>query len=65
MPFRFDRNGFVGGVLIYVRKDISCKQLNKQSFNDIEETLAETNLRKLEWLLFGTYAPLGKKCNIF
>ena len=28
-PFRLDRNRFGGGVLIYVREDIPCKQLNK------------------------------------
>ena len=29
-PFRLDRNAFGGGILIYVRSDIPCKQVNKQ-----------------------------------
>ena len=57
-PFRFDRNKFGGGVLIYVREDIPCKQLVKYVLpNDIEGLFIEINLSKTKWLLFGTYHP--------
>ena len=32
-PFRLDRNAFGGGILIYVRSDIPCKQVNKHEFS--------------------------------
>ena len=58
MPFRLDRNRFGGGVLIYVREDISCKQLTKHKLpDDIEGIFVEINLRKVKWLLFGCYHP--------
>ena len=31
-PFRLDRNTFGGGILIYVREDIPCKELKKHDF---------------------------------
>ena len=31
-PFRLDRNAFSGSILIYVRSDIPCKQVNKHDF---------------------------------
>ena len=33
-PFRFDRNRFGDGVLIYVREEINCKQLTKHILPD-------------------------------
>ena len=46
-PFRLDRNRFGGGVLIYVREDIPCKQLTKHILpDDIEGIFVEVNLRK-------------------
>ena len=57
-PFRLDRNAYSGGILIYVRSDIPCKQLNEHDFPDkIEVIFVEINLRKIKWLLFGTYCP--------
>ena len=36
-PFRLDTNSYGGGLLIFVREDIPCKQLVKHTFpNDIE-----------------------------
>ena len=58
MPFRLDCYRFGGGVLIYVREDIPCKQLTKHKLpDDIEGIFIEINLRKVKWLLFGTYRP--------
>jgi len=58
-PFRLERNTRVGGgLLIYVRSDIPCKQLSKHDFPDgIEGIFIEINFRKSKWLLFGTYHP--------
>ena len=57
-PFRFDSNRYGGGILIYVRQDTPCKQLFKHTLtSDIEGIFVEINLRKVKWLLFGTYHP--------
>ena len=56
--FRLERNAFGGGLLVYVRSDIPCKQLNKHGFsNNIEGIFVEINFRKSKWLLLGTYHP--------
>ena len=53
-PFRLDRKAYRGGILIYVRSDIPCKQLNKHEFsNNIEGIFVEINFRKSKWLLLG------------
>ena len=55
-----------GGVLIYVRSDIPCKQLNNHEFSEgIEGIFVEINLRKSKWLLFGTYHPPSQKDNFY
>ena len=57
-PYRLDRNKRGGGVLIYVREDISSKQLTKHTFNnDIEGIFLELNLNKYKLLVCGTYHP--------
>ena len=57
-PYRLDRNKRGGGILIYVREDISSKQLTKHTFNhDIEGIFLELNLNKYKLLIFGTYHP--------
>ena len=54
-PYRLDRNRN-GGLLIYVRKDIPSKQLNKHLFTkNVEVLFIEVNLRKCKLLLAGTY----------
>ena len=57
-PLRYDRNSFGGGVIIFVREDIPCRELfaHMTSFN-IEGIFLEINLRKPKWLLFGGYNP--------
>ena len=63
-PFRLDRNAFGGGILIYVRTDIPCKQVNKHEFSEnIEGIFIEINFRKSKWLLFGTYHPPSQNNN--
>ena len=66
MPFGLDRNRFGGGCLIYVREDIPCKQLTKHKLpDDIEGIFIEINLRKVKWLLFGTYHPPQQQAEHF
>ena len=65
-PFRLDRNSRGGGVLIYVRTDIPCKQLDNHDFPEgIEGIFVEINLRKSKWLLLGTYHPPSQKDNFY
>ena len=57
-PYRLDRNRHGGGILIYVREDISSKQLIKHTFRDnIEGIFLELNLNKYKLLVLGTYHP--------
>jgi len=66
IPFRFDRSSFGGGVIIYVREDIPCKKLTKFILpDDIEGIFIEINLRKVKWLLFGTYHPPSQQDNYY
>ena len=64
--FRADRNACDGGVIMYVREDIPCKQLTKHTFpGDIEGIFVEVNLRKTKWLIFGTYHPPDQNDNYY
>ena len=58
-PYRLDRNANGGGILLYVREDISSKLLRNTSFrnNNIEAMFVEINLRKKKWLLSCSYNP--------
>ena len=60
-PFRLDRNGDDGGIIIYIRSDIPCKEMKKYLPNNIEGIFIELNLRKKKWILFGGYNP-KKEC---
>ena len=56
VPYRVDWNGDGGGIMLFVRKDISSKLLS------IENSLTwhffvEINLRKKKWLLSCSYNP--------
>ena len=55
-PFRFDRDGNGGGILLYIRDDIPSKLLSKNK--NIEGFFVELNLRnKKKWLLSCSYNP--------
>ena len=45
-----------GGIMLYVREDITAKLLSIEN-QLIEEYYIELNLRKTKWLLCGTYNP--------
>ena len=58
VPFRCDRHSRGGGVLIYVREDIPCRELTSHlKPNNLEGIVLEINLRKVKWLMFVGYNP--------
>ena len=57
-PFRLDRNAQGGGILIYAREDIPCKELkSKKTSGNIECIFLEINLRKSKWVIMAGYNP--------
>ena len=53
-PYRLDRSGNGGGILIYIRENIQCKSLDISPIsNQIE--IESINLRNIKWLLGGTF----------
>ena len=63
-PFSLDRNVNGGGLLIYVRNGIPCKQINS-CCDDIEGIFVEVNCHKSKWLLVGTYHPPSQNDNFY
>ena len=65
-PFRFDRNKHGGGVLIYFRGDITCRELKSHSpLINFEGIFLELNLKKSKWLFFGGYNPNKENISYF
>ena len=57
-PYRKDRNIHGGGILVYVRDDIPCKELNHFDIGgNTEGIFVELNFRKSKWLLLAAYKP--------
>ena len=54
-PYRFDRNGNGGGILVFIREDIPSKLVESQM--KIEGFFIELNLRRKKWLLCCSYNP--------
>ena len=53
-PFRHDRDSRGGGIIIYIREDIICKELKSHNMpKNVEGIFLELNLRKSKWLLLG------------
>ena len=56
VPFRFDRNGNGGGILLYIRDDLPSKLLSMNK--NIEGFFVKINSRnKKKWLLSSSYNP--------
>ena len=51
-----------GGVIVFIREDIPCKELKFQANKEIEGIFFEINLRSTKWLFMSGYNP--KKENI-
>ena len=56
-PFRKDRNINGGGVLVFIRDDIPCKELQIIFFNEFEVLFVEVNLSYSKWLFVACYHP--------
>ena len=65
--FRRNRNdNRGGGVLIYVKEGILCRELKlKSDFVNLEGIFLEINLRKNKWLIFGGYNNHKSNINSF
>ena len=64
IPYRKDCTKNSGGVLIFVREDLRCKEL--QTINNSGEGIfLELNLRKKKWLIFGGYNHKKSNINFF
>ena len=63
VPFRLDRTGNGGSIMLYVKEHIPCRMLSKFSFEkEIEAFAIEINQRKVKWLLVCSYYP--NFCNL-
>ena len=52
--------------MIYIREDIPSRLLKKHNFPvDIEGMFIEINLRKIKWVLFGSYHPPSQPDNYY
>ena len=57
-PFRYDRNRYGGGLLVYVRDRAPIKELRSyKPPNDIECSLIELTVKKQKWILISIYRP--------
>ena len=55
-PFRLDVTSSIGGLLMYVNKNMPCRQLITCSIlSDTQVLVVELNLRKRKWLLLSVY----------
>ena len=63
VPFRLDRTGNGGGIILYVKEYIPCRMLNKFTFEtEVDAFAIEINLCKVKWLLVCSYKP--NFCNL-
>ena len=56
-PIRFDRNSRGGGIILYLREDITAKLLTTSLSKDFEGFFVELNLRKKKMLMCCWYNP--------
>ena len=61
-----DRNQNGGGIVIYVREDMTSKMLTKHKFPyDTEALFVEIYFQKCKWLLCGLYHPPSQSDQYF
>ena len=66
IPFRLDRNKFGGGLLLYIRNDIPCKEIKIPNLPcNIEALFIEINIRKTRWLVMTGYNPHKENISYF
>ena len=65
-PFRHDRNIHGGGIIVYIGKDLPCKELKYHKLPDnIEGIFIEFILHKIKWILVGGYNPKKESSSYF
>ena len=57
VPYRYNRNGKGGGLLLYIRENIHSNLLISKSKCNIETLSLAVNLRKRKWFLNYSYKP--------
>ena len=56
-PFRYDRNSHGGGILLFIREDISTKIISRTPLKDFEGIFVELKFRKKNFFLCCSYNP--------
>ena len=54
VPYRVDRNGYGGGIMLFLREDISSKLLSVEN-SPTDAFFKEINIRKRKWLFSCSY----------
>ena len=54
-----------GGVIVFIRSDIPCKELKFPGNEVIEGIFFEINLRSTKWLLMSGYNPKKENIDFF
>ena len=63
--FRKDRNQHGGGLFVYVRSDIPCRQIKTLEWTNIESIVLELHVNKTKYLIVTTYKPPNVHNNTF
>ena len=63
--FRQDRNCFGGGLRIYLKENITSKQLNLHLEKETEAIYLEINILLRKWLIVGLYNPPSQNNSLF
>ena len=65
-PFRIDRNLYDGGIILFIREGVSCKELKNPALpSKVEGIFIEVNLRKTKWVLMVGYNPRKENISYF
>ena len=58
--FRYDRNQYGGGIIVFIREGIPSRELKSEFSVNMECIIAEINLHKKKWALLGIYSHYHK-----
>ena len=64
--FRLDRNSHGGGIIIYIRDHLPCKEIKSYNLPDnVEGMFIDVKIGKINWLLVGGYNPHKESISYF
>ena len=63
--YRKDRNSNGGGLILFIKNDVTSRQMPDLEFKDVESISVELCIGNAKWLLKGAYKPPSLKNNIF